>query len=101
MPPPFAFPVRARGPLASVSDTANKRRCLRQLDTAASLSDISRGSDLLSCLLPLLQPVRQCLHPLFSSADAARLMRASRSITAALLADYAFVDHVFTYNNHT
>lgn len=51
------------------------------------------------CLLPLLQTVRHCLHPLLNSehAAAARLMRVSRSITAALLSDYQFVERVFEY----
>ena len=53
------------------------------------------------CLLPLLQPVRHCLHAFLSTVDALRLMRASRSITAALLSGYAFVDHVFTFQSHT
>lgn len=48
------------------------------------------------CLLPLLQPVRHCLHAFLSAAAAAQLMRASRSIAASLLADYAVVDHRFT-----
>ena len=48
-----------------------------------------------ACLLPLLQPVRHCLHPFVSSRDAARLMQTSRSITACLLSGYAFLDHVF------
>ena len=47
------------------------------------------------CLLPLLQPVRFCLHPFLSARDAARLMQTSRSLAASLLCDYAFVDHVF------
>ena len=51
----------------------------------------------LPCLLPQLQPVRHCLHPFLSAADAARLMRASRSITLALLDGYGFVDQVFAY----
>ena len=53
------------------------------------------------CLLPLLQPVRHCLHGFLSAATAARLMEASRSLTVSLLAGYSFVDHVFTYDNQT
>ena len=52
-----------------------------------------------SCLLLTLQPVRSALHPFISAVDAARFMRASRSITAALLSNYSFIDHVFTYND--
>ena len=53
------------------------------------------------CLLPLLQPVRHCLHGFLSAATAARLMQASRALTVSLLAGYSFVDHVFTYDNQT
>ena len=52
----------------------------------------------LPCLLPLLQPVRLCLHQFLSSQDAARLMQTSSSITAFLLAGYEFDDHIFTYH---
>ena len=48
------------------------------------------------CLLPLLQPVRLCLHPFLSDDDAARLMRASRSVTTLLLSGFSFAEHVFT-----
>ena len=51
-----------------------------------------------SCLLLLLQPVRHILHNFLSASDAAHFMQASRSTTAALLADYRFVDHVFYLN---
>ena len=50
-----------------------------------------------TCPLLSLTPVRQCLHPFLSDEDAARLMRASRSITETLLSGYAFVDHAFTF----
>ena len=70
---------------------AAKRRCLEMDDAVLSST--------LPCLLPLLQPVRLCLHTFISSRDAARLMQASRSITACLLTDYAFVDHVFEHRS--
>ena len=53
------------------------------------------------CLLPLLQPVRLCLHAFLSDRDATRLMQTSHSIAASLLADHAFVDHVFTHHSLT
>ena len=53
------------------------------------------------CLLPLIQPVRHCLHGFLSAATVTRLMQASRSLTVSLLAGYSFVDHVFTYDNQT
>ena len=49
------------------------------------------------CLLPLLQPVRRCLHPFLSDTEAARLMQTSRSTATNLLHGYGFVDHVFTF----
>ena len=49
------------------------------------------------CLLPLLQPVRHCLHPFLSARDAACLMQTSHSVAVSLLADYAFVDHAFRF----
>ena len=58
----------------------------------------SRPSYTGPCLLPLLHPVRLCLHPFITSADAVRLMRASRVTTASLLADYAFIDRVFQWH---
>ena len=69
---------------------------------AAKRSCLQADQDALSstppCLLPHLHSVRHCLHPFLSATDAARLMRTSRSIID-LLADYAFADHVFTYDN--
>ena len=53
------------------------------------------------CLLLLLQPVRGCLHPFLSAADAARLMQASRFTAVTLLSGYAFVDRVFAYEHDT
>ena len=53
------------------------------------------------CLLPLLQPNRRCIHPFLTDEDAARLMQTSRSTTAALLFDYAFLHHVFTFRSHS
>ena len=47
------------------------------------------------CLLSLLQPIRHCLHPFLSGTDVMCLMRASQSVTADLLSDCPFVDHVF------
>ena len=49
------------------------------------------------CLLPLLQPVRYCLHSFLTSKDAVRFMQASRSTTASVLSGYAALDHVFTF----
>ena len=65
---------------------------------SAATSDNHDALDTHPCLLPLLQPVRFCLHTFLSADDAARLMRASRSITASLLSGYAFVDHAFTFH---
>ena len=78
----------------SAMETRPAKRRRRQAECAARPST-------LPCLLPLLQPVRHCLHPFLSGSDATRLMQASGSITACLLADYAFVDHVFTYRTAT
>ena len=47
------------------------------------------------CLLSLLHPVRHCLHSFISTRVAMRQMETSECIAASLLADYAFVDHVF------
>ena len=50
------------------------------------------------CLLPLLQPIRQCLHRFLRSKDAVRFMRTGR-LAVDLLHDYAFIDHAFTYKS--
>ena len=47
------------------------------------------------CQLLLLHPVRFCLHVFLTAKDAIHLMQTSSAITAAILSDYAFVDHVF------
>ena len=48
------------------------------------------------CMLPLLQPIRHCLHAFLSDADATRLMQTSRSTASDLLAGYT-LSHVFTF----
>ena len=48
------------------------------------------------CVLPLLEPVRRCLHPFLGSTDVARLMQAGHH-AASLLSGYVFTDHAFTY----
>ena len=70
-----------------------KRLCQRPGDV--SCDSRAARSNAGFYLLSLLQPICRCLHPFLSSADAARLMQASRTITASLLTDYGFVDHVF------
>lgn len=73
-----------------------KRAKLADDDLTSLWSDLSYTGP---CLLPLLQPVRVCRDSFLSAQDAVRFMRASHSITAALLADYAFVDRVFTFRS--
>ena len=52
------------------------------------------------CLLPLLQPVRHCLHPFLSNVAAARLLQTS-TIALSLLTGYSSVDPVFAFHSHT
>ena len=78
------------------TEQTNKRLCQRP-----EQDGLSPSCPLRPCLLPLLQPVRHCLHAFLSSRDAARLMQASRSLTTALLPGYAFVDRTFDYNTNT
>ena len=70
------------------------KRCCQPANDALLRSE-SPSAHAAACLLPLLQPVRHCLHPFVSSRDAARLRQTSRSITACLLSGYVFLDHVF------
>ena len=77
-----------------------KRLCLR---VSSDCPKPSHEHDFITalCLLPLLQPVRHCLHRFLSAEDAARLMQTSRCTAAALLSGYAFVDHAFLFNRRS
>ena len=81
--------------------TGTDNQSIQTPSATSHLSDLTDFSYTQPCLLPLLQPVRHCLHTFLSDQDAARLMRVSRAIAASLLADYAFVDHVFAYEGRT
>ena len=74
-------------------------------DVPISASSVSFASNALhaavdsavSCLLPLLQPVRHCPHPFLQEQDVLRALRACRSIASYLLSDYAITQHVFNF----
>ena len=65
------------------------------MDGMGNTSNTAVSLHLGPCLLPLLQPVRHCLHSFLSDVDAARLMQTSRSTTIDLLTGFAFISHVF------
>ena len=96
-------PSESVSPLLSVTDHLRRTSLaqmfnrFRQPPEEPVLSSHGNQSYSRPCLWSLLHPVRLCLHPFLSGTDAAHLMQASHA-TAALLADYAFVDHTFAYS---